>query len=165
MTSTVLSEIHAECRRQIESCLYTSTTLYIWLRTVRLTRVVFVLAPLILSGVAALGLTKFNFPTYAIVGLTFLASLFPALQYALKIETSIDEIAREAGKYKGLQDRFRQISTIHLAQGQEVAYREFLAAMEDLNAARASSITPPERHFKKAQAKIKSGDYNFTVDA
>ena len=38
------SEIVAECRRQEESCLYTSTTLYIWLRQARLSRRVFVVA-------------------------------------------------------------------------------------------------------------------------
>jgi hypothetical protein len=33
-----------------------------------------------------------------------------------------------------------------------------------VDVARSSSITPPERYFTAAQAKIKSGDYNFTVD-
>lgn len=165
MTVTVLTEIETECKRQIESCLYTSTTLYIWLRTIRLTRTFFVLAPLILSGLAALGLTKFSFPDYVVVLLTFAASLFPSLQYALKIETSMEQVAREASKFKNLQDRFRQVSTISIAQGKEVALREFGLAMEELNDARASSVTPPERHFKRAQEKIAAGDYTFTVDA
>lgn len=165
MTLNTLSEIEAECQRQMESCLYTSTTLYIWLRTVRFARFGSVLVPLLLSGVAALGLTKFNFPAYVVVLLTFAASLFPALQHALKIETSIERIASEASRYKSLQDRFRQVSKIGISQGKETALREFHAAMEDLNLARLTSITPPERYFRKAQAKIARGDYSFSVDA
>lgn len=165
MNPTTLTEIETECGRQIESCLYTSTTLYIWLRSVRLARFIFVLTPLILSGIAALGLTKFDFPNSLVIVLTFAASLLPALQYALKIETSIEQIAREASKYKALQDRFRQISTISASQGQEVALRDFVAAMDDLNGTRSSSVTPPERYFKRAQLKIKSGDYDFSIDA
>lgn len=165
MTLNTLSEIEIECRRQIESCLYTSTTLYIWLRTVRFARFASVVAPLLLSGLAALGLTKFNFPNSVVVSLTFFASIFPALQYALKIETSIEHIAGEASKYKALQDRFRQVSKIGISLGNEVALREFGEAMEQLNLARSSSITPPERYFRKAQAKIKSGDYDFSIDS
>lgn len=164
MNSMALTELKLECARQVQSCLYTSTSLYIWLRWVRFFRVVFVLAPLLLSGLAALGLTKFNFPNYAVVILSFLASFFPALQYALKIETSIEQIAREASRYKALQDRFRQVATISVAQGEDVALREFSAAMDDLNSVRAGSITAPERYFKKAQKKIADGDYDFSVE-
>jgi hypothetical protein len=132
---------------------------------VRIARFIFVLVPLLLSSLATLGLVKFEFPAFVVVLLTFGASLFPALHYALKIETSIEQIAREASRYKSLQDRFRQVSTIHLAQGEEIALREFAAAMDDLDSARASSITPPERYFKAAQRKISAGDYEFSVDA
>ena len=42
--------------------------------------------------------------------------------------------------------------------------KEFEALMSRMDEARASSLTPPERFFKKAQTKIKAGHYNFTVD-
>lgn len=42
-----------ECKRQEESCLYTSTTLFEWLKSMRRYRVLFVVAPIILGGIAA----------------------------------------------------------------------------------------------------------------
>ena len=36
--------------------------------------------------------------------------------------------------------------------------------MVRLDAARSASLTPPERYFKKAQVKIQSGDYDFSID-
>jgi hypothetical protein len=33
-----------------------------------------------------------------------------------------------------------------------------------MDAARASSLTAPERFFRKAQKKIDAGHYDFTVD-
>ena len=36
--------------------------------------------------------------------------------------------------------------------------------MQQMDAVRAITTPPPESYFDKAQAKIKSGDYDFTVD-
>jgi hypothetical protein len=41
-----------ECKRQGESCLYTSATLFEWLKSLRRWRVGFVVAPIILGAVA-----------------------------------------------------------------------------------------------------------------
>ena len=35
-----------ECKRQEESCLYTSTTLFEWLKCMRVLKVIFVVAPI-----------------------------------------------------------------------------------------------------------------------
>ena len=45
------------------------------------------------------------------------------------------------------------------------AERELARLMDELNRARSHSVTIPERVFKKAQEKVQSGDYDFTVDA
>ena len=37
--------------------------------------------------------------------------------------------------------------------------------MGRMDAARAASLTPPERFFRKAKAKIGAGHYEFDVDA
>jgi hypothetical protein len=42
-----------ECRRQEESCLYTSTGLFEWLKWMRLLKAFFVVIPIVLGGVAA----------------------------------------------------------------------------------------------------------------
>src|ERR1017187_6708087 len=41
-----------ECRRQEESCLYTSTALFKWLKPLRRRKVFLVVAPIILGGLA-----------------------------------------------------------------------------------------------------------------
>jgi hypothetical protein len=41
-----------ECRRQEESCLYTSTALFEWLKRLRLRKVALVVGPIILGGLA-----------------------------------------------------------------------------------------------------------------
>jgi hypothetical protein len=47
-----------ECKRQEESCLYTSTTLFEWLKALRKWRIVFVVGPVVLGGLATWPLLK-----------------------------------------------------------------------------------------------------------
>src|SRR3546814_13689673 len=100
--------IITECRRQEESCLFTSTTLFVWLRGVRWQSRAFVAAPIVLGGLAGLSVLQEWLPAWSIAIFAFLASLFPALADALKIEISVSEIARLAAAFKLLQDRFRR---------------------------------------------------------
>lgn len=165
MSDDLQRAVVAECRRQEESCLYTSTMLYIWLRVVRLKRRIFVSAPIILSGIAALALAKEFLPLWAIVVLTFLAGLFPALERALKLETDVEHIAGQAGQFKALQDRFRRIATIDALDQPSAARSALEDAMASLDQVRAASITPPERYYLKAKKKIERGDYSFAAEA
>ena len=48
-----MKSLKAECKRQEESCLYTSTTLFEWLKSLRRWRIAFVVAPIVLGAVAA----------------------------------------------------------------------------------------------------------------
>ena len=41
-----------ECRRQEESCLYTSTALFEWVKVLRRWKIFFVVTPIVLAGVA-----------------------------------------------------------------------------------------------------------------
>lgn len=154
----------AECKRQEESCLYTSTTLYIWLRQVRRQKQLFITAPIIIGGFAGLSiLQEWGFEWVTAV-LAVIASLFPALADALKIETSVDEISRLASEFKALQDRFRRnanITTLNDVQGAENVLAEL---MDRMDIARSSSITPPESAFEEARRKIAAGHYDFSVD-
>src|SRR5689334_6264504 len=88
------SEIVKEALRQSESCLWTSTTLFIWLRRVRKQRMFYVAAPIVLGAFAGFTVLQDLVPAWAIASASLLASLFPALADALKIETSVDETAR-----------------------------------------------------------------------
>ena len=63
-----------------------------------------------------------------------------------------------------LQDRFRQAWQITALGNFDFFQAEFNTLMDRMDTARDSSLTPPERFFKKAQKKIKSGDYDFGAD-
>jgi hypothetical protein len=157
--------IIAECRRQEESCLYTSTTLYIWLRRVRLQKQIFVAAPIIIGGIAGIAILKEWLPDWVMALLAFLASLFPALADGLKIETSVDEITRVAADFKALQDRFRRAANITVLSDIDTAEQALGELMDRMDVARSSSITPPEWAFEEARRKIDAGHYSFAVDA
>jgi hypothetical protein len=66
--------IITECRRQEEACLYTSTTLYIWLRRVRLQKQIFVAAPIIIGGIAGIAILKEALPDWIMALLSTIPS-------------------------------------------------------------------------------------------
>lgn len=156
--------IIAECRRQEESCLYTSTTLYIWLRRVRRQKQFFVAAPIVIGGFAGLSILQDWGLDWVMAVLAIIASLFPALADALKFETSVDEISRLAAEFKALQDRFRRTATITALGDLQAAEDALAELMDRMDIARSSSITPPEWAFEEAQRKITEGHYDFSVD-
>lgn len=154
-----------ECKRQEESCLYTSTTLFEWLKSMRRYRVLFVVLPIVLGGVATWPLFTQQ-PGYEwLTGIcAFLAGLAPAIYKALNLDVSLDVIAKHAHQYKILQDRFRQAWRITALGAGESFGKEFCNLMERMDAARSSSLTAPERFFQRARAKIQASHYNFNVD-
>ena len=156
--------IASEARRQEESCLYTSTTHYLWLRQVRRQNTIFIVAPIILGALAGFSVLKDLAPDWVVAVLALVASLFPALANALKIQTSVNEIAANAASYKSLQDRFRQLATIGILSDLDAAEVELRDLMDRMDVARSTSITAPEKYFKRAQKKIAEGHYDFSVD-
>lgn len=156
--------ITKEARRQEESCLFTSTTQYEWLRQVRRQNTIFIVAPIILGALAGFSVLKDVGPSWLVALLAFLASLFPALANALKIQTSVNEITASAATYKSLQDRFRQLATIGILGDNEAAEAELRELMDRMDVARSTSITAPEKFFKRAQKKIAEGHHKFAVD-
>jgi hypothetical protein len=153
-----------ECARQEESCLYTSTALFEWLKPLRRWKVIFVVTPIILAG-AATGLHTLKPELEWLAGVcTILAGIAPAIYKALDLDPNLGLIAKSANQYKILQDRFRQARQI-AAHGSFAEFKqEFDARMQQMDTLRSSSLPPTERYFKKAQAKIQSGDYDFTAD-
>ena len=155
-----------ECARQEESCLYTSTTLFIWLRSVRFWKRVFMVAPIILGGLAGWSILEVMQPevrwiTWMTATFALLAGLSPAVYEALKLDVHIEDIARHAAEFKSRQDRFRQTKNITARGPFEELEVEFRKLMERLEQVRSPSITPPERFFVKARKKIKEGHYDF----
>ncbi|KAA0694358.1 hypothetical protein DTW90_23795 [Neorhizobium sp. P12A] len=158
------SEIVDEALRQAESCLWTSTTLFIWLRQVRRQRQFYVAAPIILGAFAGFSVLQNLVPAWVIACASLLASLFPALADALKIETSVEEISRLASEFKALQDRFRRLAKEQSLGDVKEASAILTDLMDRLDSARSVSITPPESCFTAARKKIESGHYNFVAD-
>lgn len=160
-----IQALQDECVRQEESCLYASTAIYEWLKFLRRLRIFFVVAPVVLGSVAGWRALA-NDPDMAwlAAGCAFLAGLFPAIYKALDYDLDLRLLAGQAHTFKVLQDRFRQLRSAG-ALGDPAAFRaDFQHLMDRMDKARESSVTPPERYFKRAQKKIKAGDYDFSVD-
>ncbi|MDR4470408.1 MAG: hypothetical protein MRJ68_19280 [Nitrospira sp.] len=155
----------AECKRQEESCLYTSTALFEWLKSLRLWKRVFILAPIILGALATWPLFNDRSDFQWITGTcALLAGLSPAIYKGLDLDVSLDVVTKHAHLFKVLQDRFRVAWTVTALASSADFRKEFDALMNRMDEARSSSLTPPERFFEKARVKIQAGHYDFTVD-
>lgn len=159
-------EIIKECKRQQESCNYTSTALYSWLKEVRIYRVLFITLPIVCGSIASAKILlkepAFDWIT-AIAAM--LAGLFPAIFKALDLDVSIKAMSDSAHRVEVLRDRFRQASLIGATKTPEEFEEEFKQLMDRMDDARAASLAIPERHFKKAQKKIGGNHYEFDVDS
>lgn len=154
-----------ECKRQEESCLYTSTALFQWLKSLRWWKMVFVVTPIILGAVATWPLLSQRPGFEWLTGTcALLAGLAPAVYKALDFDVSLDTVAKHAHQFKILQDLFRQAWRVSALGDFGDFKNQFDNLMAQMNSVRSSSLTPPERFFKHAQGKIKAGHYDFGVD-
>ncbi len=166
--NTTLENLIKECKRQEESCLYTSTTLYIWLREARIWRAVFVITPIVFGAVASWSILEKPEVTW-MVWLTaaagLIAGLVPAIREALNLDIHVEDISKHAAQFKHLQDRFRMAADTSSGKSIEDFETEVRDLLDRLDEARKASVTPPERCFVSAREKILNGHYDFTVDA
>src|SRR5882724_5785805 len=109
------TELALECKRLSESCLYTSTSFFIWLRFMRWVKILFIAAPLVLGSLASWKLLA-GYDLQEVKALTaicsFLAGLLPSVYAALKFDDHLEEAKHLAGEFKNLQDRFRQAALV-----------------------------------------------------
>jgi hypothetical protein len=161
------TELALECKRLAESCLYTSTSFFIWLRIGRYLRIVFIAAPLILGSLASwkllTGIDLAGVKVFTAV-CSFLAGLLPSIYAVLKFDDHLEESKRLAAEFKNLQDRFRQAALVSSRKTFTDFEADFKPLMDRLEQARSVSLTPPEWCFKLAQMKVKKGDYDFDID-
>lgn len=159
------TELVQECKRLSESCLYTSTSFFIWLTFLRTTKVLLTALGLVLGGVAGWSiLTSSDEWKVAVAFFAFIAGLIPTLLSGLKIEEHIEQCKQLAGEFKNLQDRFRQVALIASKKSFQEFEKAFIETRDRLESARSQSITPPPGIFWLAQRKVKSKDYDFDVD-
>lgn len=156
-----------ECLRQEESSRYTAASLHVWQKHARVWKVAFIIAPILLGGIAGsqiLGLIGEGQGKFVGLFCGLLAGFFPAIYASLDMGMQVREIGRAAAEFTSLRDRFRQLANVTSLS----PYNEFKASFETLmdrkDAVRNNAPTAPEWCFRKAQKKIAQGDYTFAVD-
>ena len=167
MTDERTENLIAECLRQEESCLYTSAGLYIWQKRSRVWKNIFIVAPIVLGGVASsqiLSDSDNKLTSYAAAGLALLAGFFPAIYEALGMDMRVREIGASAAEFNNLKDRFRVLATVKAHSEFEEFDAAFEQLMDRMDAARSTSPPLPEWCFEKARLKIEGGDYAFKID-
>ena len=156
-----------ECMRQEESCRYTAVSLYVWQKHARVWKVAFIVAPIILGGIAGsqiLGLLDDHWGK--LIGLLcgLLAGFFPAIYSSLEMGMHVDEIGRAASEFTNLRDRFRALANVKSLDSFDEFSTAFEVVMDRKDAVGGIAPIAPEWCFNRAQKKINKGDYTFKVD-
>jgi hypothetical protein len=152
-----------ECKRLSESCLYTATSLHMWLRYLRGWQMAFTVIPLVLGTIAGWSvLSEVQDPlVQGVVGfLALLAGLLPSIYNGIKLDGKIEEAKGLAAEFSNLRDRFKQASFTAGEKNPVEFQAEFQPLMERLEKARCASLTPPEWAFQSARKKVKAGHYD-----
>lgn len=156
-----------ECERQAENCEYSSASLYIWHKRAATWNKVFIVAPIILGGVASSQIvTQFGDEWGIILAaiLALLAGFFPAIFEALDLNLKLSSILKSANEFTNLRDRFRQAAKIKSHAPSDEFQTAFEALMDRMDAARTASPPVPEWCFLKAREKIHSAHYKHDRD-
>lgn len=165
MTENSIAEaLKTQCGEQHERCLYTSTSLFIWLRWLRRLKIVFVLFPIVLGSLAGWDLLKAqnDGTVKAFTAIcAFLAGLIPAIYAALKLDEHLPTAVRLAGEYKNLEILFRDLQRVGPFKPLEIFEADYNDARSRLEKANAEAYTAPQFCFWLAQKVIKKGHYTF----
>ena len=148
--------------------MYTSAGLYVWQKWSRTWKSVFIIAPIILGGLASSQILTDDsaaWTSFAAAGLALLAGFFPAIYEALGMDMRVREIGVAATEFTNLRDRFRQLANIRSLGEFDEFNAAFVQVMDRMDTARAASPPLPEWCFEKGRKKISKGDYKFVADA
>jgi hypothetical protein len=165
--ANIVEETVKECNRLSEDCLYTVSTVYIWLRVLRIAKVVFLILPLVLGGLS--GWKGFSSSAsqsgQEIAGLLgIVAGITSAVYAALKLDEIIGTYKRIAAELKKLQKRFRQAATIDSLRPEQDFLGVFTELRERMESTYDPVHTPPEWCFWYARWKIKKGIHRYDSD-
>jgi hypothetical protein len=163
--SALKSSLEAECAREEENALYTSTSFFIWLRWLKTLRAILWVGGAGGSVTAASHILRGD-PTFriTIAALALTGVLLPAIGRALHLDAIIHDYVIAAARFKNLQGEFRRAAQVWshkpLPEFEEEARRLFKA----MNEARKPSLTPPSPCFWLARRKIRKGHYRYDAD-
>jgi hypothetical protein len=121
-------------------CLYTSNTLMVWLRTLRIIRVAFVVIPIVFGALASWEILKGNNRfEYITATMALVAGLVPAIYAALKLDEHLPTATRLAGEYKNLEILFADLGSIGPHKPFDVFEAEYKEARGRLEAANSEA--------------------------
>jgi len=150
-----------ECIEQARNTIYTSTTFFIWLRCLKIVRGVFwILAVASGAGAASAALNESGDYKILVAALALLAVIIPGAIKALRLDDTIVDYEVTAAKFKNAEGTLRRAANVWSNKPFGEFETEARKALEELDSARDSSLTPPEWCFRRAQKKVQSGDYD-----
>ncbi|WP_354687807.1 hypothetical protein [Cupriavidus necator] len=136
------------------------------MKEVRVYRIAFITLPIVCGSIAsARVLVKDPTFDWLVAIAALVAGLFPAIFKALDLDVSLKSMSDSAHRFETLRDRFRQAALIGATKPLPELEKEFTELMARMDEARNGSLAIPERHFNKAQKKVRKGHYDFAVDA
>lgn len=156
-----------ECKRLSESCQYTSTSIYVWLKCLRWAKIFFTATPLILGSLSSWKLlTSPDIQSIRnmVAIFAFLAGLLPSIYAALKFDERLEKYIHASGEFKNLEHRFRKLALVDSLKPFNEFEDEYKSIMQRYEQLSSLSLTTPEWCFRRAQKKVKSGDYTFDID-
>jgi hypothetical protein len=147
MSDARVTALVEECEREAENCEYTSASLYVWHKRARKWNALFVIAPILLGGLASSQILTGHDAQWAVITAAFLAltaGFFPSIFEALKLDMRLREILQSANEFTNLRDRFRQAAKIKSYAPYDEFQAEFEALMDRMDSARTASPPVPD---------------------
>jgi hypothetical protein len=151
-----------ECHRQFENCRDTAVSFIIWLRVLRWTRTVLMVAPIVFGGLATWKVLADSSAWAAVF--TLLTTVIPPAYRASKIDSAIDDYTALAGEFTNLRDRFRQAALISSHKDFADFEADTKPLIQRLEKARSRALAPPDWCFKAARKSIEAGKYTHDYD-
>jgi hypothetical protein len=160
MSKAQTDALVAACKERAQNtCLYTSTTFFIWLRLLRTARNVLAALSVILGAIAAWKVLKQEYELVMAV-CALLAAIIPPLQRALGLDAAIERYTKLGAEFKNLEGRFLLAAQVTSLKPFSEFEAEVLQLLKRLDDARLASATPPQFCFWLARHQIKKGHYN-----
>jgi hypothetical protein len=155
----------AECAREEENALYTSTNFFIWLRFLKGLRGALWVGAGLCSVIAASQLVRGS-PDLKVwaAAAALAAAALPGIGRALQIDAMIRDYASAAGVMKNLQGEFRRARLVWSNEPWPEFKAEARKLLKAMNDARKPSLTPPEWCFRLARRKVRASHYKHDAD-